>query len=140
MFDSATYQDDSINEVQDVGEDDEHCHDVKKLKMAAEQLERIQAYVDTMNELQVDDYEYACLRALSLFGAGMCSFCGKVFFCRIFENVYFFVDISPLRCRKKLWLYQQKCVQALRNNIQHNSSNDENDRYCQISSLLFVSS
>lgn len=70
MFDSATYQEDSINEIHDAGDDDEQCHDVKKLKTAAEQLERIQAYVDTMNELQVDDYEYACLRALSLFGAG----------------------------------------------------------------------
>ncbi|XP_077289844.1 hormone-receptor-like in 78 isoform X2 [Arctopsyche grandis] len=110
-FDSSSmFQNSSINqddgEVQDAIDEDDGCQDIDKLKLVAEQLERLQAYIDTMNELQVDDHEYACLRALSLFGA----------------------DISPLRCRKKLWLYQQKCVQALRNNIQHNSPNDENDR------------
>lgn len=57
--------------MQDAIDEDDGCQDIDKLKLAAEQLERLQAYIDTMNELQVDDHEYACLRALSLFGAGI---------------------------------------------------------------------
>lgn len=101
----ATRPQNAENDTQEADEEDDTYQDLDKVKLATDLLERLQVYMETMSELQVDDHEYACLRGLCLFGA----------------------DISPAHNRKRLCFYQQKCVQVLRNNI-HNAASDEDDR------------
>lgn len=43
-----------------------------KLKRLSEHIWKINAFIQAMNRLQVDEYEYAFLRFLTIFNAGWC--------------------------------------------------------------------
>lgn len=76
-----------------------------KVKQITEHIRRLQDYVNVMNRLQVDEQEYAYLKAITLFSG----------------------DQSGI-IRKQLEKFQEKSFQGLRTYI-HNSFPEDIDRF-----------